>query len=75
MSGAIWFIDWNESTTLKIKSYHQEKPISRIAFKWLSSNTFQLNDGCEDAAEKAFMIATSAQDGMLKLTNMMNAET
>jgi len=39
-AGSIWFVDWEENTTLKISSFHANSQINKFAVKHGNPSTF-----------------------------------
>ena len=65
-SGSIWYLNWIEDATLRLKSCHNpSKPILCADYKYVSPNEFQIEEEQDQVYtfDQNYQITTASSDG------------
>jgi WD40 repeat protein len=75
-SGSIWYMNWIENATLRLKACHS--PLHSICaadFKYISPSEFNLDEQDGNYVfDQNYQVASASSDGQLKLWNMYDLE-
>lgn len=75
-SGSIWYLNWIENATLRLKACHSPThDICAADFKYVPPSEFQLDE--QDSAyvfDQNYQVASASTDGQIKLWNMFDLE-
>lgn len=76
-SGSIWYMNWIEDATVRLKSCHTPNyEICAVDYKYVSPNEYDLDEvqGEHYSFDQNYQIATASADGQTKLWNMHDME-
>uniref|UniRef100_A0A7S3CLA5 Uncharacterized protein n=1 Tax=Strombidium rassoulzadegani TaxID=1082188 RepID=A0A7S3CLA5_9SPIT len=76
-AGSIWYLNWVEKVTLKLKSCHNPTiSICSADYKYVSPNEFAIAEEQDQyyTFNQNYQVATASSDGQIKLWNMHDLE-